>query len=414
MQNIILAFIAAFAGLYMAWNIGANDVANAMGTSVGSGALTLKRAIIVAALFEFLGAVLVGSHVTKTISKGIVDPVFFANIPKEFIIGMLSTLISAGLWLQIATYMGLPVSTTHSIVGAVVGFGLIARGIKAIIWKKLINVVASWILSPVLGAIISFFLFRMISKRIFESDNPLKATRKNAPLLVLVLFFILTLSFTCKGLKNLHLNLHLWRASFIALTVGVVGAACTSFLMGNHRVQPSAKIRERLKGVEEIFAYLQVATACYMAFAHGANDVANATGPLAGVVATLRFSVVKGSVTVPLWVLFLGGAGIVIGLATWGYRVIETVGRKITDITPTRGFCAEFGCATTVLLCSKLGLPISTTHTLVGSVVGVGLARGIGALNLRILKDIIISWIITLPFTAGLAMMIYLLFVSII
>ena len=320
---------------------------------------------------------------------------------------MLAALLSAGIWLQLATYLGLPVSTTHSIVGAVVGFGLVSYGVSAVEWGKLTKIVASWIVSPVMGALISFVLFRQLSKRILEQPYPLRAARRYAPLLVLLVFTILTMSFTYKGLKNLKLDLPLSKALVVALLVGLVGMVFTAYAMGHFKIQPGAKVRERLREVEGIFKYLQVMTACYMAFAHGANDVANATGPIAAIFSTVKAASVQTKVFVPLWVLFIGGLGIVVGLATWGYKVIETVGRRITDITPSRGFCAEFGCATTVLLCSRLGMPISTTHTLVGSVVGVGLARGIGALNLRILKDIFLSWIVTLPFTAGLAMLLF-------
>ncbi|HDD53247.1 MAG TPA: inorganic phosphate transporter [Thermosulfidibacter takaii] len=407
MVDTVVLGIALAGGLYMAWNIGANDVANAMGTSVGSRAVTLKQAILVAGLFEFLGAVLVGSHVTQTISRGIVDPRLFIGVHREFVLGMLAALLSAGIWLQLATYLGLPVSTTHSIVGAVVGFGLVSYGVSAVEWGKLTKIVASWIVSPVMGALISFVLFRQLSKRILEQPYPLRAARRYAPLLVLLVFTILTMSFTYKGLKNLKLDLPLSKALVVALLVGLVGMVFTAYAMGHFKIQPGAKVRERLREVEGIFKYLQVMTACYMAFAHGANDVANATGPIAAIFSTVKAASVQTKVFVPLWVLFIGGLGIVVGLATWGYKVIETVGRRITDITPSRGFCAEFGCATTVLLCSRLGMPISTTHTLVGSVVGVGLARGIGALNLRILKDIFLSWIVTLPFTAGLAMLLF-------
>jgi len=407
MTNLIILGIALAGGLYMAWNIGANDVANAMGTSVGSKAVTLKQAIIIAGLFEFLGAVLVGSHVTQTISKGIVDPQLFSGAQRDFVLGMLAALLSAGIWLQLATYLGLPVSTTHSIVGAVVGFGLVSYGISAVEWGKVATIVASWIVSPIMGALISFILFRQVSKRILEQPEPLKATRKYAPFLVMLVLIILTLSFTYKGLKNLKLDLPFWEAFVVACLVALAGAFFTAYAMGHFKVQPGARIRERLKEVEGIFKYLQVMTACYMAFAHGANDVANATGPLAAIFSTMMAASVQVRVAVPMWVLFIGGLGIVVGLATWGYKVIETVGRRITEITPSRGFCAEFGCATTVLVCSRLGMPISTTHTLVGSVVGVGLARGIGALNLRILKDIFLSWLVTLPFTAGLAMLLY-------
>lgn len=404
MNLYIIGGIALVAGLYMAWNIGANDVANAMGTSVGSKAVTLKKALIIAAIFEFSGAFFVGSHVTSTISKGIVDPMLFKSNPNLFILGMLAALISAGVWVQLATYLGLPVSTTHSIVGAVVGFGIVSKGLSAIEWGKMISIVLSWIVSPIAGGLLSFLLFKWITKNILATEYPARATRKYGPYLISMVVFIISLSVVYKGLK---LHLPFYKALLLSLAISaVVGLLSKVFLFSGAK-RSDKSIRERLYETEEIFKYLQVSTACYMAFAHGANDVANATGPMAGIITTMSKGVVVAKAYVPDWVLALGGIGIVIGLATWGYKVIETIGKKITDITPSRGFCAEFGCATTVLVCSKLGLPISTTHTLVGSVIGVGFARGIGALNMKTVKQIINSWIITVPFTAGLCVFIY-------
>ena len=404
MSMYVIGALALFAGLYMAWNIGANDVANAMGTSVGSKAVTLRKAIIIAAVFEFCGAFFVGSHVTGTISKGIVDPMLFKDAPNEFIIGMLSALIAAGIWLQFATYLGWPVSTTHSIVGAVVGFGIVSRGLGAIEWGKMFSIVLSWVLSPVCGGVIAFFTFRWITKNILATEYPARATRRYAPYLVALVTFIIALSVVYKGLK---LKLSLLSALLMASLVAVVCGVLVKFLIFTASRSPKSALRERLWETEELFKYLQLVTACYMAFAHGANDVANATGPLAGIITTMTKGIVVAKAYVPDWVLALGGFGIVVGLATWGYRVIETVGKKITDITPSRGFSAEFGCATTVLICSKLGLPISTTHTLVGSVIGVGFARGMGALNLKVIKQIVNSWLITIPFTAGVCVFIY-------
>lgn len=404
MNMYIIGAIALFAGLYMAWNIGANDVANAMGTSVGSKALTLKKAIIVAAIFEFSGSFFVGKHVTSTISKGIVDPNLFKSTPNEFILGMLAALIAAGIWLQLATYLGWPVSTTHSIVGAVVGFGIVSHGLSAIEWGKLFSIVMSWIVSPIMGGIIAFFMFRWITKKILATEYPARATVKYAPYLVSLVVFIIALSVVYKGLR---LNLPLSKSILLALAISAISWVIVKFFVVATPTIGEKGLKERLFETEELFKILQVVTACYMAFAHGANDVANATGPLAGIITTMTQGTVTSKAYVPQWVLALGGVGIVVGLATWGYRVIETVGKKITDITPSRGFCAEFGCATTVLVCSKLGLPISTTHTLVGSVIGVGMARGMGALNLRVIRQIINSWIITIPFTAGICVFLF-------
>ncbi len=403
MHLYIVSGLALLAGFYMAWNIGANDVANAMGTSVGSKAVTLKKAILIAAIFEFTGAFFVGSHVTSTISKGIVDPMLFKSVPQEFVLGMLASLLAASIWLQVATYLGWPVSTTHSIVGAVVGFGIVSKGLSAIEWGKLITIVLSWIVSPICGAVISYLMFRWVTKYILATEYPAAATRKYAPFLVGMVAFIITLSVVYKGLK---LKLPLPEAIIVAFAVAVVVGLFVKFLVFGVQRSPRGAMRERLLETEELFKYLQLATACFMAFAHGANDVANATGPMAGIFTTITKGIVVSKAYVPAWILFLGGMGIVVGLATWGYRVIETVGKRITHITPSRGFCAEFGCATTVLVCSKLGLPISTTHTLVGSVIGVGMARGLEALNLKVIRQIVNSWIITIPFTAGLCVFI--------
>ena len=325
-------FIAALlAGLYMAWNIGANDVANAMGTSVGSRAITYRQAILIAAIFEFGGAVIFGKQVTETIRKGIVDPSSFTS-PDVLALGAFAALLAAGIWLTVATWAKLPVSTTHSIVGAMTGFGIAAQGLGVVNWAKMTKIVASWIVSPIAGAIAAFLLFTCMR------------------------YFLLK------------------------------------------------KIDDRQR-VERIFGKFQIMTACFIAFSHGSNDVANAIGPLAAALTFSEGSAVEvaAQLPVPKWLLAFGGLGIVLGLATWGYRVMGTIGERVTQITPTRGFTAEFSAASVVLANSQIGMPISTTHTLVGSVIGVGLARGIKALNLKIIRDIILSWLATVPFAAIVA-----------
>ncbi|MDT8318175.1 MAG: inorganic phosphate transporter [bacterium] len=404
---LITGIISIVAGFYMAWTIGANDVANAMGTSVGSGALTLKQAVIVAAIFEFAGAVLVGSHVTDTIRKGMVDPVVFSANPDVLMIGMLSALIASAIWLQLATHWGLPVSTTHSIVGAVVGFALIAVGSSAVSWGKVSQIVASWVISPVMGGVIACTMFIFIRNRVLDRNHPIASVKKYAPYLVFVLFAILTLSLVYKGLKNLKLDLPLSQALGAAIIVGLVASLIAHIFFRKIKNTGSENLSGELVTVEGAFRKLQIITACYMAFAHGANDVANAIGPLAAIFSISSTHVVSMKVPVPIWILVLGGTGIIIGLATWGYKVIETVGKKITEMTPSRGFSAEFGAATTVLVCSKMGLPISTTHTLVGAVIGVGMARGIASLNLNIIRNIAYSWIITLPVAGVLSILFY-------
>ncbi len=409
----VVGVVAVIAGFYMAWTIGANDVANAMGTSVGSRALSLKQAVVVAGVFEFAGAVLVGSHVTNTIRKGMMDPTVFAANPDVLMIGMLSALLASAIWLQFATHWGLPVSTTHSIVGAVVGFAVVAVGASGISWTKIGQIVASWVISPLMGGVIAASMFIFIRNRVLDSSRPLDAAKRYTPYLVFILFFILTLSMVYKGLKNLKLDLPIYEAVTVAALVGLASFAVSRFFVSGVESRRGEEFAEELSSVEGIFRHLQVITACYMAFAHGANDVANAIGPLAAVYSIKNSHVVLMKVDVPMWILFLGGIGIVVGLATWGYKVIETVGKKITEMTPSRGFSAEFGAATTVLVCSKMGLPISTTHTLVGSVVGIGMARGIAALNLGVVRNIIYSWLITLPAAALLSITIWGIFSAI-
>jgi inorganic phosphate transporter, PiT family len=394
-MGVFLLVVAIAAGFYMAWNIGANDVANAFGTSVGSRALTFRQAVVVAAVFEFLGAVLVGAHVTGTIRSGLFDPTLLAGREHTLALGMLAALIGAGIWLQIATHMGYPVSTTHSIVGAIVGFALVVLPSDAINWGQVAKVVASWIVSPVVGALLGWAIFLVLKKLIFNRPDPLARSRKVAPFLLFSVFFVLCLSFLYKGLKQLHLDFSPLHAVMIAAAAGFVAwLVGWALIRGNARDMPYSK---NLGQVEELFRHLQIITACTVAFAHGANDVANAVGPMAAVVSIIQSGAILPSVEVPLWILALGGVGIVVGLATFGYRVIETVGKKITEMNPSRGFSAEFGGAVTVLFASRLGLPVSTTHVIVGAVIGVGFARGMAALDLRVIREIAITWIVTVP-----------------
>jgi len=376
-----------------------------MGTVVGSKAVTLKRAIIIAGIFEFLGAFLVGSHVTNTVRKGIIDPLFFSSQPELLAYGMFSALLAAALFQHIATFFGFPVSTTHAIVGSLFGFGLISAGIDSVNWAKIGLISSGWIISPMLGGLVSFTLFNIIRKLILAKEHPYQATIKVAPIIVFVQFSTIVISVIYKGLKNLHLDFPFSQALPIALVVGAVGAYITWIVIRKETIPQNQK--EQYLKVEKIFGHLQIYTACYIAFAHGANDVANSIGPVAAIFSISQTKSIIMQVNVPAWILMLGGIGIVIGLSTYGYKVIETIGRKITEITPTRGFSAEFSTATTVLIFSKLGLPISTTHTMVGSVIGVGFARGIATLNLRVIRNIITSWFITIPVAAITTVIIY-------
>lgn len=395
----------------MAANIGANDLANAMGTSVGSGALTMRQAVLAAMVFDIAGAVLAGGHVTNTIRKGMIDPSLLAGSPDQLLLGMFAALLAAGVWVQVATHLGLPVSTTHSIVGAVVGFGVLAVGFGAVSWGKVGAVALSWVISPLAGGLIGSTVYYLIMKKIVSTDYPYKAAQKYAPWLLSVVFCVIILSVIFKGLKNLHLNLGIGKALLIALPVALALGFVGKVILSRLGHEGCRWIRgDEEEKVECVFGYLQIMTACYVAFAHGANDVANAVGPLAAIYAVVKTKTVAMQVEVPIWMLAFGGASVSAGLLVFGGRVMQTIGKKITEITPVRGFSAEFGAATTILVCSRLGLPISTTHVLVGSVVGVGFMRGMGVLDLRVVRNIVSSWFITLPFTIVLSMGFYKLF----
>ena len=405
--NTLLMVLAVSACIYMACNIGANDVANAMGTSVGSGSLTFKQAIYIAAIAEFAGAFFVGGHVSDTIRKGMLDPTIFSETPIILVYGMIAALLSAALWLNIASYLAWPVSTTHSIVGAVVGFGIMAGGMDAINWIKVWSVVMSWVVSPLMGGLVAFLLFRFLTNQVFRRRNPLLYAKRILPYMVFLVCVILANAMFYKGLKNLHLNFSFPEAILYSFIVGAIGFFIAKPLSKKIPDVPRKEIHKQLEATENIFKYLQITTAFYIAFAHGSNDVANAVGPLAAVFSILKSGTVEMKVAMPTWILALGGGFIVFGLLIWGRRVMETIGKKITEITPSRGFCATFAAATVVLICSKMGLPVSTTHTLVGSVIGVGLARGLPTLNLGIVKEIVMSWLATVAFTALLAAILF-------
>ncbi len=405
--GMTLLIIAAIVGLYMAWAIGANDVANAMGTSVGSGTLTFKQAVIVAAIFEFAGAVIAGSSVSGTIRKGIVDPSSFAAAPEHLVYGMIASLLAAAVWLNVASRKGWPVSTTHSIVGAIVGFSVVSAGMDAVKWGKVGTIVASWVVSPVLSGCTAFALFSLLRKYVIAVKNPIERTKAVAPYLVFLTTMIIALVTLWKGLKHLKLNLNSTETAAIAIGVSVFAAIICKLLIRRIESDPNEEEESRYKRMERIFGILQLYTACAVAFAHGSNDVANAVGPMAAVYSTIKAGAVTAKSTVPLWMLVIGAGGIVIGLATYGYKVMETVGKKITHLTPSRGYSAEFAAAITIVIASQAGLPISTTHTLVGAVLGVGLARGIAATNVSVVGQIALSWIITLPAGAGLAILFY-------
>lgn len=450
----LLVVLAGVAGLFMAWAIGANDVANAMGTSVGSGALKHNQAVILAGILEFCGAFLVGAHVTETIRSKIIEPTDFAQL--DLMLGMVAALLGAGLWLLIASALGRPVSTTHSIVGAIAGFGLLLGGVDAVRWQKIGEIAASWVISPLLSGCIAYLVFQSIERLVLQAHDPARAVKRWAPVYAFAVFAIMTLVTIFKGLKNLHLHLDFNQSAMIAGLVGIAAASVCGWLVGRARIDADgsevpplalerglhdlrrratvlreaatgplrerlgavegeltsiesevavaavpSRLRPELRFVERVFGLLQILSACFVAFAHGSNDVANAVGPVAAVLALAGNTVTAaGEASVPSGVLLLGAGGIVLGLATFGRRVMATIGRKITELTPSRGFAAEFSAATTIVLASRLGLPVSTTHTLVGGVLGVGLARGIASLDPKVVRDIVIAWLIEIPAAA--------------
>ena len=398
-------------GFFMAWGIGANDVANAMGTSVGARALTLFQAILVACIFEFAGAYLAGGEVTSTIRKGIIDPNILSGSPDLLIYGMLSSLLAAGLWLLIASYYGWPVSTTHSIVGAIVGFAAVGISINSVEWNKVTTIALSWVVSPLLAGTISFLIFKSVQILILDTDDPFAKAKKYVPGYMFLVGFVIAMVTFLKGLKHVGFDLSFQQSIIFSTAFGIVIALLGMAFL--RRVENVSKQRGDVvfDGVERVFAILMVFTACAMAFAHGSNDVANAVGPLAAVSSIVQSGgEIAAASVLPWWILLLGGSGIVAGLIMLGYRVIETVGRNITELTPSRGFAAELAAATTVVLASGTGLPISTTHTLVGAVLGVGLARGISAVNAGVVGRIFLSWIITLPVGAGLSILFFFVF----
>ncbi len=406
---VIYVGLALAFGIFMAWGIGANDVANAMATSIGSGALTLKHALLVAAVFEFAGAILAGGAVTSTIRKGMVDAALFADQPEVLMQGMLASLLAAGTWLLVASMRGWPVSTTHSIVGAVVGFAVVAVGVEAVEWGKVGTIVISWIVSPLTAGVIAYAVFTSIKRLILVRKKPFRRAKRYAPYYVLVAVTLIVLVTIFKGLTHVGLNLTTLQAYSIALLAGVFAAWASRVAINRVRIDDNVRRNFEHKRVETVFAILMVFTACTMAFAHGSNDVANAIGPVAAVVSIADQGSVAQNSGVPLWVLVIGGFGIVIGLGTYGRRVITTVGSHITALTPVRGFSAEIAAAFTIVVASGTGMPVSTTHTLIGAVLGVGLVKGRRAINLGVVRGIFASWLVTVPAGAILSVIYYLL-----
>lgn len=398
-QEYYILIIGYIFGFYMAWNIGANDVANSMASSVGAKAITIRQAIFLAGILNIVGAVFIGSHVTNTIRKGIVSTDIMTD-PHVALIGALSALLAAALWVSFATWKSLPVSTTHSIVGAMIGFGIMAGGFTVIHWGKLFAVVLSWIVSPLFSIIISYLIFKAIVRLILSKKDTFTRALKLSPFFIGITFFVVVLSFLFKTPLGKKMNLgppaSVTAAIFLSVLLGYLGMAALKRF-----------VKDRESGAEGIFKRIQVGTACYVALAQGANDVANAIGPLAVIYFIVKTGSVGAKVPVPVFLLLFGGVGIACGIAMAGHRVMDTMGKKITTLSNTRGFAVEFSAATTVLVASKMGLPVSTTHAAVGGVLGVGLARGIEAVNFGIVFKIMLYWVLTVPASAITSMAIF-------
>ena len=411
--HIFIALACIF-GLFMAWGIGANDVANAMGTSVGSKAITIKQAVLIAIVFEFAGAFLAGGEVTATIRKGIIDPSILADTPELLVFGMLASLLAAGTWLMIASIRGWPVSTTHSIVGAIVGFAAVGIGSEAVAWGKVGTIAASWVVSPMLAGSIAFVLYKSVQHWIHDTANPFEQSKKVVPIYIFLVGFVISMVTLVKGLKHIGLNLDFQQSVWLSIISGIIITIIGIFFVNRVNADPETNDEVHLANVEKVFIVLMIFTACAMAFAHGSNDVANAIGPVAAIYSVVSHGgEIAAKAAVPVWILLIGGVGIIVGLVTYGHKVIATVGTGITVLTPSRGFAATLAAATTVVVASGTGLPISTTHTLVGAILGVGLAVGRESLNYRQVGAIFMSWLVTLPAGAALSILFFFIFKAI-
>ena len=411
--GFLLLIMACFFGFFMAWGVGANDVANAMGTSVGARAITIKQAIIIAMVFEFTGAWLAGGEVTSTIRSSIIDieSAGFDDRPELLIFGMLSSLLAAGIWLVVASKYGWPVSTTHSIIGAIIGFAVVGISADSVMWGQVLEIVASWIISPVFSGTIAFILFLSVEKLVLSREDPLKYAKKFVPYYMFLVGFVIAMVTLVKGLSHVGLEVTFSQSAFLAMAFALLTVIIGIFLLRRLRLPDSDQPTAQMQSVERVFGVLMIFTACSMAFAHGSNDVANAIGPLAAINSVIANNgAFEAESALPVWILLLGGFGIVTGLAMWGHRVIRTIGKNITELTPSRGFAAEIAAATTVVIASGTGIPVSTTHTLVGAVLGVGLARGMSALNFGVVGRIFLSWIVTLPAGAILSIVFFFIF----
>ena len=406
-HSTVFHVMALAFGLCVCWGMGANNVANAMGTSVGSGAVTLKSALLLAAVMEFAGAYLAGGEVAATVSKGIIDGRVFEPVPHLLLFGMIGALLAAGIWLAIASMRGWPVSATHAIVGAICGAGVAALGTGAVNWETMAEIVVSWLISPVLGAIVALLLTLSIRKLIFNTGNPIRQARRWGPMYAFLVGWIVALVTITTGLKYVNISLGGVQGQLLAIAIGIVLAIVAKALMGRIHLEESEDRIFHFASVEKLFVPLMVFTGAAMAFAHGSNDLANGVGPMATAIQIIETQAVSARSAVTPFMLLLGAIGIAVGVVTYGYKVMATIGNKITQLTPTRGYAATVAASIVVVAASGIGMPVSTTHIAVGAVIGVGIARGIGALDMRVIGGIILSWIVTVPIAGILAAVVF-------
>lgn len=406
-HSTLLILLTIIAGFIMAWGVGANDVGNAMGTSVGAKVLTIKQAIIVAAIFEAAGAIFASGHVTDTIRGKIINVHMLAGPPELLVYGMLASLLAAGIWLVAATFLSWPVSATHSIVGAIIGFAVVGIGASAVAWHVVINIVMSWLVTPLLGGVIAYLVFMSVHKLILDIDMPIRNAKRYVPCYIFLVAFIVSGVTLIKGMEYLKAKPNFAQSVMIALLISSAMTVVGILLMRRIKMDPNDHRKLVSAKIERIFGILTVFTACALAFAHGSNDIANAIGPLAAVISIIKYQDVLANSAVPFWIPLFGAAGMLTGLIMLGYKIMSTIGSNITQLTPSRAFAAQLATASTVVIASGLGLPISTTQTLVGAVLGVGFARGIGALNLQVVGNILVSWVITLPIGAGTSILFF-------
>jgi inorganic phosphate transporter, PiT family len=398
----LFLYLSMAAGFLMAFSLGANDVANSMAPAVGSRAITVRQAVIIAGSLTFVGAVFLGANVTATITRGIINPEQITD-PKIMLLGMFASLLAAALWVLLASLTSLPVSSTHSIVGSILGFSLVAGGPNVVNWWVLSGVVISWFVSPLFAGGIAYLIFSHIRRYIFYQQHYLQQARAWAPRWVALTAVIVGYSFLYKTPVGKELELSRLDAS---LVTAVFSFVC--WAVSRHFIRKVTRnMEQNVEEVEGIFRRLQIMTASYVALSHGANDVANAIGPVAAIYIIARQQALIETAEIPIFMLILGGVGLSLGIAVLGHKVMATVGNKITTLTHTRGFAVNFSTATTVLIASNLGMPVSTTHSCVGAVTGVGLARGFSAVNFGVLLRIMGYWVLTVPIAAFTCIVIF-------